>query len=178
MEKVIFLLIFVLSFVNCHAGENIDSVLKKMRETNCYMGSAVSDAGETPGQYKLYEIVRDSATTGQLEKLLSACHRACPENLREKQAALQGLGRTRRSKNARKVGRAVICDDGARQKRDEHSEAFSKYKRLKKPISQKQTKRRKSTNTSGYILDTLVAAGCATLLFLTGGETPPGTKNA
>lgn len=71
MEKVIFLLIFVLSFVSCHAVEDIDSVLKKMRETNCYMGSAVSDAGETPGQYKLYEIVRDSATTGQLEKLLS-----------------------------------------------------------------------------------------------------------
>ena len=71
MEKVIFLLIFVLSFVSCHAETGIDSALKKMRETNCYMGSAVSEAGEMPEQYELYETVRDTATTKQLEKLLS-----------------------------------------------------------------------------------------------------------
>ena len=57
--------------MNCHAANDLDSVLNKMRETNCYMGGAVSEDGHTPYQYSLYEIVRDSATKSELKNLLS-----------------------------------------------------------------------------------------------------------
>ena len=103
MEKVIFLLIFVLSFVSCHAETGIDSALKKMRETNCYMGSAVSEAGEMPEQYELYETVRDTATTKQLEKLLS------DKNGVIRAYAIQALVHVKRLKSGARSKSVSLC---------------------------------------------------------------------
>ncbi|MBR4373257.1 MAG: hypothetical protein IKP49_02700 [Treponema sp.] len=70
MRKIVFSILLFLVFAVCHADDSLDSVLNKMREINCYMGSAVYESAEKPEQYSLYEIVRDSCTKAELEKLL------------------------------------------------------------------------------------------------------------
>lgn len=71
MKKIFILLTFVFALESCHTDGKINSVLNKMRENNCYMGSAVSEDAHTPEQYMFYKTVRDSATGFKLKKLLS-----------------------------------------------------------------------------------------------------------